>query len=253
METTIKPISNLVGTALKELPQTLPVANSEDHAHVCCICGAVIILTKDDLRRFENSANLKCGNCSEFKDRADAEAYEQAKADALERRLELIPAAFLKTDREKLPQPEKLDAALRWNFGDKGLLLFGPSGSGKSRVAWEVIKREVERGRSFQFVTAFSLAQYPSLIMAGDGIAMEFADRLARCDLLFLDDVFKAKPTERVEELLFAVVDERGMWGRPCIITLNDTGETLSSRLSTDRGPALIRRLREYCEPIPFK
>lgn len=243
----------MVATALKELPQTIPAANSENHAHVCCICGSVIILAKDDPRRFENSANLKCAQCSELQESLDAKAYEQAKADALERKLELIPAAFLKTDREKLPQPEKLDAALRWKFGDKGLLLFGPSGSGKSRVAWEVIKREVEKGRNFQFVTAFSLAQYPSLIMAGDGIAMEFAGRLAKADLLFLDDVFKAKPTERVEELLFAVIDERGMWGRPCIITLNDTGDTLSSRLSTDRGPALIRRLREYCEPIPFK
>jgi len=145
-----------------------------------------------------------------------------------------------------------MDAALKWQFGPRGLLLYGPTGCGKSRVAWEIARREVLSGRTFKCVNAFELSRYPSLLMMNGGEADSFARELASLDLLMLDDVFKAKPTERVEELLFAVIDERGQWERPCIITLNDTGETLSSRLSPDRGPALIRRLREYCQAIQF-
>ena len=186
---------------------------------------------------------------------ADKEAESLSERRAKDNREELlsrIPVAFRNTERSRLPHPEKLDAALQWKFGAMGLLLYGPTGCGKSRVAWEVAKREILSGRSLKCLNAFELSRYPSLFMSDSNSATAFADELVRAQLLLLDDVFKAKPTERVEELLFAVIDERGQWERPCIVTLNDTGDTLTSRLSADRGPALIRRMREYCQTIKF-
>jgi len=163
-----------------------------------------------------------------------------------------IRNSFKNTSREKLPNPEKLDVALRWQYGAKGLLVYGPTGAGKSRIIWEIAKREILNGRQIKNLNAYELTKYPSLLMAGNAEAVNFSDGLVNCDLLILDDVFKAKATERIEELLFSVIDERGAWERPCLVSLNDTGETLKERLSTDRGPALIRRLREHCVSLQF-
>ena len=134
----------------------------------------------------------------------------------------------------------------------KGLLLYGSTGTGKSRCIWEVAKREVLAGRRVKWLNAYELSRYPSLLMLNGGEAEKFIAELVNADLLLLDDVFKTKLTERIEELLFAVIDERGAWERPCLVTLNDTGESLVGRLSQDRGAALIRRLRDYCIPIQF-
>lgn len=196
--------------------------------------------------------DVKCKPCQKKHSDSVIGLERQLKEDNIAKSLEVIPTIFRKTERDKLPKPDKLDAALNWQFGPKGLLLYGPTGCGKSRVAWEVVKREILLGRNVRNLTALELSRYPSMLMADGQSASDFASKIIECTLLVMDDVFKAKPTERVEELLFSVIDERGQWERPCIVTLNDTGETLSSRLSTDRGPALIRRLREYCHSIQF-
>lgn len=163
-----------------------------------------------------------------------------------------IPPGFRNTSRKLLPHPEKLDEALAWKFGRRGLLCLGPTRCGKSRILWEVAKREIKAGRSVRAVTSFELLRYPALFMEGNDAAGKFADSLANADLVLLDDTFKAKLTDRVEELLFAIIDKRSQWNRPCLVTVNDTGETLQSRLSSDRGPALIARLREFCQTITF-
>lgn len=248
MQTTIKPMEELSKAALEKVNQTIQRGSE----FICCICGAGVDLGKEDVRRFENSANLKCQRCEELAEQIDSQLEYQATEHSKEKGLESIPAIFRKTLRNALPQPERLDAAMRWEYGPMGLLIYGPTGVGKSRVMWEVAKREILNGRKVKCVNSFCLTRYPSLFMAGDGAAAAFADELVKPDILLLDDVFKAKPTERVEELIFSVIDERGSWEKPCFITLNDTGESLSERLSSDRGPALIRRLREYCIPIQF-
>ncbi len=216
----------------------------------CSNCQKIIELPEDSIDRLR--FDRKCAECEQQERMA---AAEKQNADETARRASLIaqvPTMFQDTCRSLLPFPERLDQALGWTFGARGLLLMGDCGVGKSRVAWEVAKREIMAGKRFKAVSAFSLSRFPALFMAGDDAAGRFADELVSVDLLLLDDVFKAKATERVEELLFAVIDERGSWGKPCLITLNDTAETLGERLSIDRGPALIRRLKEYCQIIGF-
>jgi DNA replication protein DnaC len=240
-----KPMSELVSKALSSVSQTTPKAFRE-----CCQCGKIVEMGLNDPRRA--ALDIWCSECDEAILKSISENCALKEKDRIERILSQVPDAFRHTERGKLPNPEKLDEAMRWEFGQSGILLYGPTGCGKSRVAWEIAKREVLAGRKFKCINAFELSRYPSMMMMDGGVAEKFADELVRIDLLMMDDVFKAKPTERVEELLFAVIDERGQWERPCIITLNDTGETLSARLSPDRGPALIRRLRDYCIAIKF-
>lgn len=220
---------------------TTPKASSH---RSCCECCATIELEPQSPRWHE--LDIRCDTCQ------SAWLSKASSVPSREDALEVVPKTFRKTVRERLPHPEKLDMAMRWGYGPEGLLLYGPTGCGKSRVAWEIAKREISSGRRVKCVDGFELARYPAMFLNDSGKAQKFADELASVEILMLDDVFKAKATERVEELLFAVIDERGQWERPCIVTLNDTGETLTERLSSDRGPALIRRLRDYCQAIKF-
>lgn len=243
-----KPTLSLVKTALEEIESLTTQKASKTRR--CCECFTPISIPDDSPRWRE--LDVKCEDCTTKADMARASRDNDEREARYNAVMASIPATFRNTIRERLPDPTKLDSALLWKFGPSGLLLYGQTGCGKSRVAWEIIKREALTEKTIKCLDSFQLAKYPSLFMADTGAADRFADELVRVDLLLLDDIFKAKATERVEELIFAVLDERGQWERPCIITLNDTGDTLTTRLSLDRGPALIRRMREYCQTIKF-
>jgi len=237
-----RPIKEIVPEALSQITQ-----KGSEAEGICCLCGKTCRVNK-----LVSSASWKCAECAEAERKEVQESDREAQEEDTLKRLEDVPTLFRGTDQRKLPFPEKLDAAFRWKFGPKGLLLHGRTGSGKSRIIWEVAKREIHNGRKLRSVAVHELFSYPALLMNDAKGAERFATELIRAPLLLLDDPFKTKPTERVEELLFCVIDERGQWERPCLVTMNDTGETLEVRLSIDRGPALIRRLREYCMAIQF-
>lgn len=198
----------------------------------------------------ENGGNLRCKSCSQLereKLQAARKALAEQKATAM---LAKIPPAYRKTEQAKLPFPDCLDRALKWEFNPMGLLLYGPSRSGKSRIAWKIVEREIMGGREVSTLAALDLITYPAMLMEDFGAAGRMVRALSETELLLMDDVFKSKLSERIEELLFAVLEQRGIWQRPTLVTLNDTPETLRARLSADRGPALIGRLSDYCQPF---
>ena len=81
--------------------------------------------------------------------------------------------------------------------------------------------------------------------------AVQSIDQLSNCEFLFLDDIDKIKPTEGLQELLFAALDERsGYQNRKTIFTTNLSGNQLGEKWGGEYGPYLIRRLRDFCVPI---
>src|SRR5689334_1567380 len=61
---------------------------------------------------------------------------------------DLCPVEFQATDPSKLPSPHKLQLVLNWQYGRQGLTLHGSTGKGKSRCAWQLLKREFLNGKS---------------------------------------------------------------------------------------------------------
>src|SRR5262249_9172509 len=133
----------------------------------------------------------------------------------------ICPPGFLDSDPGRLPQPEKLKDALEWRYGPQGLLLHGPTGSGKSRVAWLVLKREWEAGRTVASLDSLSGLTYASKYSESAQEVGRWIDRLCGIDLLLLDDVFKAKLTDSFEGSLFAVINRRTERKLPLLVTLN--------------------------------
>lgn len=168
------------------------------------------------------------------------------------------PPYFRETVTAQIPDQVALARAMQWRDGPKGLLLVGETRTGKSRSAWEVIKGfcyancgEWAQGHHFDRVDGLRLAQ---LLMSygGESDSLKTIKSWCNSRLLLLDDIFKAKLTERAEEIIFLVIDERCQQRLPFIITANDSEESLLNRLSSDRGPALLERIKETCDVIAF-
>lgn len=194
-----------------------------------------------------------CPECSERQAEHD---QEETLANAANMRAErwkaLCPPDFRTTLPAKLPNPMKLDKVLGWQFQAKGLSLIGPTGRGKSRCAWQLMKREYDAGKSISALDSSFGYEYSKRFVTNAADVVKWMDRHCLVDLLLMDDVLKVKLTESVEQALFVIVNYRTEWQLPIIFTTQDTGETLIARTSEDRGAALVRRIGEYTFPISF-
>lgn len=167
---------------------------------------------------------------------------------------DLCPAEYQSCDPHKLPLPERLKQVLAWEFGPRGLLLHGPTSQGKTRCAWALLQREfIKHQHQVVAATGYDFSIHiPALYAKGADHVEHWVETCCKAEICFLDDPFKAKATERTEDVLFAIVDQRLAHQRPLIITANDTGESLAGRLSADRGLPLVRRLRDACTSVAF-
>lgn len=166
----------------------------------------------------------------------------------------ICPSLYQKTDVARLPASQ-LSQAMAWKYGPKGLILLGETGTGKSRVAWMLLKRIIVEDRPERQFEWFDCISFGHSIAKHyrDEDAEVWLERIAKTPILFFDDLGKLKLTERAETELFGIVEKRCADQLPIIVTTNDTGDSLAARMTDNRGPAMIRRLREFCEPIQFQ
>jgi len=166
---------------------------------------------------------------------------------------EICPPDFLGTNPSALPNQGAYNETMAWQYGRSGLLLIGPTGTGKSRSAWALAEREFKAAHSVLALNALAGMDYARRYSDSIYSATEWVSRAVTTSLLILDDVFKVKLTDSFEAALFAIISERTENHRPCIVTSNDTGESLLRRFSPDRGEPFVRRLREFCQTIVFE
>jgi DNA replication protein DnaC len=194
--------------------------------------------------------------CPECCKKHSAEAAQRAEKELRDSRVaswkKICPIDFQETDIGRLPRPEKAQEVLSWIYGRKGLLLHGETGTGKSRCAWLLCERVFNTGKSIQILGALAGFEYAGIFEGGGRAVNDWIECRCKCGLLFFDDVFKVKLTDSFEAAVFAIVDYRLSNGLPILATLNDTGDTLAARMSSDRGDALVRRLKEMCDVIQF-
>jgi hypothetical protein len=204
----------------------------------------------------EKRNGFLCEPCSQAQAKAEI-AEILLKCSPQARRLEdwqrKCPPLFLDTDLKHpgLPQ-DAVRKCMAWEYGPKGLLLFGDSGLGKSRVCWAIAKREFMAGRSVDFIDEEFAMLYAAAYSESTGRALAFQRSKIQTDLLLMDDTFKAKLTDSNESALFAIINKRSLARKPTILTLNGSGQDIESRMTVDRGTPLLRRLREFGDPVYF-
>lgn len=220
---------------------------------ICIDCGR-----RFEVPPFKIAASFitTCPECSEKLIEADRVRIISEGSKNLRNRLEMwkriCPPLYAETEPYKLPHPSKLDRVMQWKCNPKGLILIGETGSGKSRCAWLLLKREFLACKSLSVINAGSGYSFAKSYSEGTDAASGWIRKHCNADILLMDDAVKVKLTEAYEGALFMIINYRNENCLPIIATLNDTGETLGERLSLDRGPALIRRIREFCDTIVF-
>jgi DNA replication protein DnaC len=142
--------------------------------------------------------------------------------------------------------------------GDKGLLLMGSVGTGKTHLAVAAMqqimneKRPAVRGRFADFT---SLVLEIQMTFDGSGSSRAILEPLVEADLLVLDELGAGKTTAWVMDLLYYLVNTRYLEGRVTIFTTNFSDfpknheESLSDRVSQ----RIRSRLYEMCRPVELR
>ncbi len=93
-----------------------------------------------------------------------------------------------------------------WVTQAHNLILFGPSGVGKSHLAAAIGRRLVEQGLRVLFTKTTTLVQKLQLAYKKHELS-EFIDKLAKYDLLILDDIGYVKKSKAETSVLFELSD----------------------------------------------
>jgi DNA replication protein DnaC len=175
---------------------------------------------------------------------------ERAKRRAIERRsvclaawVDITPPEFQKPVQPDLIQGKYLLPALDLS-GTEGAGLIGPTGHGKTRVAYALLRKAALAGLKPYAVTGAQLRQAATMRTNDtSGKSAEILRAARYAGALLLDDVGKGSVTEAGDEALFALLDDRLANRRVTFWTSNSGGEWIAARYKADRGPAIARRL----------
>lgn len=147
-----------------------------------------------------------------------------------------------------------------WEKKEKGLVLFGQTGGGKTRVAYELLRRM--RLLAVVDVRALSATAFAREVRNcgpnGTNQLNQVVDDLVRPEVLLIDDLHQAKFTARYAECLYDVIEQRTSEDKPIIVTCQLIGKELVAKLchdnpeAEDTAQAIRRRLCDYCDAIDF-
>jgi DNA replication protein DnaC len=141
---------------------------------------------------------------------------------------------------------------------EKGLILTGPTGIGKTHIAVAVLRQVVfeKRARGLFYDVPNLLrvirSTYNPVVRTAE---MDILRPVMEADILVLDDIGREKPSEWVEDTLNLIVNTRYNQRKPTIFTTNyevmqdaESPDSLQVRL----GFRMWSRLHEMCEFLEF-
>lgn len=130
---------------------------------------------------------------------------------------------------------------------DRGLLLTGPYGCGKTTAACAILAR-VAKAWPVVFATM------PEVVEQAATFERDALSRYRNTRLLCLDDLGKERPTEFAMEQVYSVIDFRWREGKPTIITTNYTQDELFTHFTkvADKhtANAVMSRILGMCDIV---
>jgi DNA replication protein DnaC len=157
----------------------------------------------------------------------------------------ICPRGYREIDAAKFENPEHLKTALEIpvDFDEPGyapgLLLFGKSGTGKTRTAWKFIEKAILTDWAVAIATTDGLGwKNMCWQMAMEGAA-EFSDFIEEVagdtyEIFFLDDLDKDKLTAGASRALLHVIEQRTANHYLTVITTGISGVQLERKIIAD-------------------
>lgn len=188
----------------------------------------------------------ECKAKEEAELKAQAEASKRFRGESLP--LDDMPPVFKDTDINRI-HPRLKTAVEQFDPNKRGqsYLLHGGTRHGKSRAAWEMVKKTVAINQTYKVLTMrqFEAAVEASFHSHTHGKLLE---TYCCVHLLVLDDLGKEQLTKRLAADLFAVVDDRTQNLRNTVVTTNLRSDEIEAKFGSDKqtAAAFVARLREY-------
>jgi len=172
-----------------------------------------------------------------------------------------IPSLFAKKDLANFNHRAKGAAAdyrfARWYIeqyskaDNRGLLLIGPCGVGKTHLAIGILKELLRQGHTGLYFNIIGLldaikASYDPEVKATQGINLEVD---LNVDILIIDDLGAEKMSAWVADRLYAIINQRYERNRTLILTTNLDYARLADRV----GQRIMSRIYEMCFLHPCK
>jgi len=141
-----------------------------------------------------------------------------------------------------------------WEYQNKGLYVYGPSGKGKTTAIWKLYKT-IEEAHGFVPIImnavplARELAQHAKDLSGPDSL-------LYKCNVLIIDDFGKEKMTESFSAMIYELINYRYENFKPMIITSKYDSKNLLKRFQESSNDSLgfdiCRRISDVCVPVNF-
>ena len=171
------------------------------------------------------------------------------------------PNSMLETEPDRLEQINLAKVMGYEMDNGRGLMLYGATGLGKTRMLWMLLRHLTiaKRFSQWLFYSSTSLARELTVAYSFDKTNLrqspqELHQKLIDIPLLCIDDFGKERLTPRIESELFDIIRERTDELKPILFTSNFDGEKLIARFNDPyTAEPLIRRVREFCVGIHYK
>lgn len=224
---------------------------------VCWKCGASMGLEPSDYIEVLAFGGALCFTlCNDCIEKRIAEIKAEERKARDDKFARVIPVEFIGWDEGKgnrtllervsqlYPDPDgDAGAQPRGNFAlRRGAVLHGPTGSCKTRVTWQIVKRLLKHAdpQSWCFMDASDMAAHgPSV----DSFTASW---------LVIDDLGNEPTSSKHESALLRLIRSRCDWHRPTIITTQLTGAAFKKRFfEAAPAAAILRRLMERSDDVP--
>ena len=137
-----------------------------------------------------------------------------------------------------------------------GLMLFGPTGTGKTFIAFCIANELINKLTPVIAISSIGLLNKIKETYGryGNEGEVQIINSLKNASLLILDDLGAENNTSWSKEKLYEIIDSRYRDGKPIIITPNLTRDQLRDKLTGDDGVyRTYDRIIEMCTPVEVK